>query len=203
MKRMILTAIILIGISINAFGYDYANKQLAPIGYTLNLSPEVKDLLKQQSPDIFATEKAETKFRFIVYFALENALKSKGISVLPYQCFGKKGSTDEFGFPKMMMHKAAKTGVSKYYFKIDVDVDFAEPVSENKGALVVKMVLTSFKSPSIIPLDKIDTESTTEIIIDKNFLEEFTFQADEPTESSLLAAFDKTSKKLAKIMTQK
>lgn len=203
MKKMILAVITIIGMSFNSFGYDYTKKQLAPIGYSLNLSSDVKDLIKQQSPDIFATQKAETKFRFIIYYALENEMKAKGVNLFPYQCFGKKGSTDEYGFPKMMMHTAAKTGVSKFYFKIDVDVELAKPVSEGKGEITVKMVLTSFKAPSILPLDKIDTETTTEIVLDSKFLEEFVAQTDEISETSLIAAFNKTSAKLAKIMTQK
>lgn len=202
MKNLLLTVLLIAFSTSISNAYDFSNKQLAPINYNLTLSSEVKNLISQINPDFFQDEQAEIKFRFQIYFAVENILKSNGINILPYQCFEPKSSTDKYGFPKITASRAVKTGVSNFYFKIDIALALEKPIENEKGNLLVKMEIIPYKTPSIIPMERIDTETSHEITIDHKFtygLSNF----NEPSNTSLLSAINATAEKLSKIMTQK
>lgn len=202
MKKLAIISTLLIACSLKALCYDFTNKEMALIGYNLTLSTKAKALIEKHNPSIFATPKSETKFWYLCYNSVESYMKMKGINAFPYQCFDKKASYDSYGFPKIAVASAVKTGISKFYYKLDIDISVVEQ-SEGKAKLSVKMWLTPFKSPSIIPMDKLDVDVETEVTLNNQFLEGFTRQADEVAEGTLMSAMNKAADKLTKVMIQK
>lgn len=201
-KLAILTLLIVLTIP-KAFSYDFTNKEIALISLNININKDVKEIIDKSDPTFLSSQKGQTKFRFICYYSVENLMKSKGINVFPYQCFGPKVQTDSYGFPDILINKAIKTDVAKFYYKLNIEILLVQMESSNKARLAVKMILTPYRNRSIIQMDKIDIDIESEIILDGTLLNGFTSNVDEIKEGTLISAINKAADKLTKIMVQK
>lgn len=202
MKKLAIFTALILAFSLKALCYDFTNKELALINFNLTLSPDVKSTIEKADANIFSTDKATTKFWYLCYNSVESYMKMKGINVFPPQCFGKKASYDSFGFPKISIASAVKTGVAKFYYRLDIDISILQ-LSEKNAKVLIKMAVTPFKSPSIIPMEKLDIEMESEVNLDNNFLEGFTRQSDSVTEGTLMNCLNKAADKLTKVMIQR
>lgn len=202
MKKLALLAL-MVALTTQAFSYDFTNKELALINLNIDLKKEIREMIDKSNPSFLASPKGENKFHFLCYYSVENSMKAKGINVFPLQCFGSKAATDSYGFPDIAITKAVKTNVAKFYYKLDIEIALLQMVDSGKAKISVKMVLTPFRSSSIIPMEKIDVDVESEVALNEAFLEGFTANADEVKEGSLMWAIGRASDKLTKIMVQK
>ncbi|WP_320052538.1 hypothetical protein [uncultured Acetobacteroides sp.] len=202
MKKFALLALT-VALATQAFSYDFTNKELALNNLNIDLKKEIREMMDKSDPSFLASPKGENKFHFLCYYTVESSMKAKGINVFPLQCFGSKAAIDAYGFPDIATSKAVKTNVAKYYYKLDIEIALLQMVNHSKAKISVKMILTPFRSPSIIPMEKIDVNVESEVALNEAFLEGFTANADEVKEGSLMWAICRASDKLSKIMVQK
>jgi hypothetical protein len=202
MKKLALMALMVV-LATQAFSYDFTNKELALINLNIDLKKEIREMIDKSNPSFLASPKGENKFHFLCYYSVESSMKAKGINVFPLQCFGSKAATDSYGFPDIAITKAVKTNVAKFYYKLDIEIALLQMADSGKAKISVKMVLTPFRSSSIIPMGKIDVDVESEVALNEAFLEGFTANADEVKEGSLMWAIGRASDKLTKIMVQK
>lgn len=203
MKKLAVMTLLIVLAATKAFSYDFTNKEIALIGLNINLAKEVKEIIDKSNPTFLESQKGQTKFRFLCYYSVESQMKSKGINAFPYQCFGPKVSADSFGFPNIMINNAIKTDVAKFYYKLDIELLLIQMVDSSKAKLSIKMVLTPYRNKSIIPMDKIDIDMESEVILDAAFLDGFTANVDDIKEGTLMYFINKAADKLTKIMVQK
>lgn len=202
MKKLVLLCVAIAGFASHAYCYDFYNKELALIEFNVKTSSEVKSLINKADPSFLSDSNSYSKFLFVSYFSIEKSLKARGINVLPMQCFGEKAGNDSFGFPSLSARRAVKTGVAKFYYKLDIDISIALPIEENKTKLLVKMTITPYKSPSIIPMEKVNIEQDCEVVADENLLQGYTQKCNSPLDNTLLSAINKAADKLTKVMVK-
>lgn len=203
MKKLTLLALMVVLAATKAFPFDFTNKEVALINLNLHLKKEVREMIDKSNPTFLASQKGENKFHFLCYYSVESSMKAKGINALPFQCFGTKAATDSYGFPNISISKAIKTNVSKFYYKLDIEIALLQMVDSSKAKISVKMTFTPFRNTSIIPMDKIDVDVESEVALNESFLEGFSVNADDIKEGSLMWAINRASDKLTKILVQK
>lgn len=203
MKKLTLLALMVVLAATKVFPFDFTNKEVALINLNLNLKKEVREMIDKSNPTFLASQKGENKFHFLCYYSVESSMKAKGINALPFQCFGPKVATDSYGFPNISISKAIKTNVSKFYYKLDIEIVLLQMVDSNKAQISVKMIFTPFRNTSIIPMEKIDVDVESEVTLNESFLEGFTGNADVIKEGTLMWAINRASDKLTKILVQK
>jgi hypothetical protein len=202
MKKFALL-VLMVTLATQAFSYDFTNKELALTNLNIDLKKEIRELIDKSNPPFLASQKGENKFHFLCYYSVESRMKAKGINALSLQCFGSKAAADSYGLPDIAITKAVKTNVAKFYYKLDIEIALLQLVDSGKAKISVKMVLTPFRSTSIIPMEKIDVDVESEVALNEVFLDGFTANADEIKEGTLMWAIDRASDKLTKIMVQK
>lgn len=202
MKKLALLAL-MVALATQAFSYDFTNKGLALTNLNIDLKKEVREMIDKSNPSFLASQKGENKFHFLCYYSVESSMKAKGINAFPFQCFGSKAATDSYGFPNISISTAIKTNVAKFYYKLDIEIALLQMADSGKAKISVKMVLTPFRSTSIIPMEKIDVDVESEVALNEAFLDGFAANADEIKEGTLMWAIDRASDKLTKIMVQK
>ena len=203
MKKLAILTVMAVLATANAFAYDFTNKGLALISLNIDIKKEVREMIDKSNSSFLASQKGENKFHFLCYYSVESNMKAKGINAFPFQCFGPKVASDSYGFPNISITTATKTNVAKFYYKLDIELSLVQMENPNKAKIAVKMVLTPFRSTSIIPMEKIDVNVESEVILNEAFLDGFTANTDEVKEGTLMWAIDRASDKLTKIMVQK
>jgi hypothetical protein len=202
MKKLALLALMVV-LANQAFSYDFTNKELALINLNIDLNKKVKEMIDMSNPSFLASQKGENKFHFLCYYSVESSMKVKGINAFPFQCFGPKVAADSYGFPNISISTAIKANVAKFYYKLDIELSLVQMVDSTKAKMSVKMVLTPFRNSSIIPMEKIDVNVESDVLLNEAFLDGFTANTDEIKEGTLMWAINRASDKLTKIMVQK
>lgn len=115
-----------------AFAQKLANKQLTLLDYNLSISDDiVKELAGLESyVDGIKTyndpgnNKLEAIFVHVIYYTLKEKMEEQlAVEILPINTFLRKVKYDDYGYPKTNIRKAMKKGYSKYYFKVDAEIE--------------------------------------------------------------------------------
>jgi len=203
MKKLVILSLLLLGMGVSSWGYDFTNKELALINNSLSFNSKVKGWINEKHPGLFDNKKEEMKLRYKCFSIFDGLMKSRTINTLSIKCFGDKASYDDFGFPDISARAAVKTNVAKFYYRLETSIDVVKDVEKGIAIISVKMAVTPFKSPSIIPMEKIDVTVESEVAINESFLSGLDGSNTEPTEASLHNAIFKAADKLTKVLTQK
>jgi hypothetical protein len=184
MKR-ILVLFILLSLAIAPFkasSINYKNKQLALIAFNLTISPnmlEKLNTLENHFPDVKnqKNNKVIKKIKDMTWIVLEERLQREiGMYILPINAYGKEFDYDQYEYPNTSINKAIRRGISKYYMRIDMTIDFEEiskpsVVSSTLKNIIdttnktnkvelpqpkakVSITLTTFSEKGIMPIDK-------------------------------------------------
>lgn len=165
-----------------ASSINYKNKQLALIAFNLTISPnmlEKLNTLENHFPEarVPKTDKVIKKIKDMTWIVLEERLQKEiGMYILPINAYGKEFDYDEYEYPNTSINKAIRRGISKYYMKIDITIDFEEIDKPSVVSSTLKHItdtinstntteiphpkarvtitLTTFSEKGIMPIDK-------------------------------------------------
>ena len=129
-KHILLFLVILISINISA--QNIKNKQFSLYNYTLSVSDDlIEEMASLESfIDNIETyndpgnEKLKAILVHIIYYNLIEKLESKlEMEILPVNTFMREVKYDDYGYPKTNIREAFKKGYSRFYFKIEIDIE--------------------------------------------------------------------------------
>lgn len=166
----------------NANAINYKNKQLALIAFNLTISPsmlEKLNTLENHFPEAKnkKNNKVIKRIKDMTWSVLEERLQKEiGMYILPINAYGKEFDYDQYEYPNTNINKAIRRGISKYYMKIDMTIDFEEIAKPSVVSTTLKNIidttnktsnaelpqpkarvsitLTTFSEKGIIPIDK-------------------------------------------------
>ena len=172
-KYFLFVLILIIAQSISA--QKVQNKQFSLFNYNLTISDEVTEELSdlESFVDNIKTyndpgnDKLQAIFVHIIYYTLKDKFVNElEMEVLPINTFMRNVKYDDYGYPETSVRTAIKKGYSKYFFKIDVNIESLteETKKENPKifeevdypAIFPQMTITIsiFNKEGVIPVDK-------------------------------------------------
>lgn len=191
MKIRNLTCILLItlGLFNHAYSQNYRNKQLALISFDVTIEQSLKVVLDEQA-DLFPETDNKKADRIVArlkersWYLIKDKLENETeMYILPLNAHGKSFKYDDYGFPDVSINRALRVGTSKYYIKVDLELnsvsyqkdtgygastsetDTTEIIEVKEGDIIpeVKVTITSFTNNGIIPMHKASGYSTVKL----------------------------------------
>jgi len=160
---------------------DFSYQQFTLIGYTIQLSDDFQEAGGNVAKTLDNTgypDKLHEFFAHQTYSQLVRLFeKELNIYVLPVNSLGKKARYDDLGYPEVSIQKAIREGSTKYFLKVDVNIQldnqskkvkgynpadgYAQPVVainvslySNKGYMPVKTATGTGRTGELIKIDK-------------------------------------------------
>lgn len=130
LKALPLALLVLVILPFNAGSINYRNKHLALIAFNVTISPQVMERLnsyENQFPDIknHRANKIIKRIKDITWILLEDRLEREiGLYLYPVNIYGNQFDYDEFEFPNTSINKAIRRGNSKFYMRVDLNIEF-------------------------------------------------------------------------------
>jgi len=169
-------------LSTNLFSQKVANKQFTLIDYDLTITKDVVEELSSLESYIDGIEtyndpgnnKLEAIFVHIIYFTLKEKFEEElEMEILPINTFLRKVKYDDYGYPKTTIRDAMKKGYSKYYFKLNAEIESLTEETMEEDTLMYKDIdypvifpkisleVIVYNKDGIIPVDKWISSSTS------------------------------------------
>ncbi|MBU8893773.1 MAG: hypothetical protein KOO66_13420 [Bacteroidales bacterium] len=129
-KHILLFLVILISISVSA--QNIKNKQFSLYNYNLSISDDLIEEIASLESFIDnvetyndpGNEKLKAILVHIIYYSLKDKLSSElEMEILPVNTFMREVKYDDYGYPKTNIREALKKGYSRFYFRIEVDIE--------------------------------------------------------------------------------
>ncbi len=180
MRRFVFISvfILLFVIPFQVGSINYRDKEITLISFSVNIHSDTKKYLEQfnsyfPSAKNSSADNIIAKIKEQTWGSLTDILQREiGMIILPINTLGSSISYDDYGFPDVSVGKAQRKGFSKYYMKIDVQIEpeispypvnikakkdsTIRPVKLKNGEIkpVVIITLTTYPNNGIIPLGK-------------------------------------------------
>lgn len=113
----------------NSKSFFYRNKQFVLISFNVTINEYVKaridehkHLFPPHSNPKVDPVKARIKQRVWVHLE-ERIVREVGLYVLPLNAYGEQFSYDIYGFPDMPINRALRRGTSRFYLRVDLNID--------------------------------------------------------------------------------
>lgn len=182
--KKIISALIVISISLSSFGKVYMNKEFALFDFNIEINETLmQKFVDRYGPIISKVPNAEgvmKKLKDNFYYAFkEFMVNEKEIIILPINTYGDKITYDMVGYPDTKLKKVVRVGDAHYYFKLDIEIiDFLE---EEKDFLdeylkdvedpleyimpIFKMTMSIYDRNGMLPIDKFESEIKAEELV--------------------------------------
>lgn len=130
-KRYLLLVIITLLATVT-FAQKVKNKQFTLISYNLNISKDFEEELSGLESFIdniktyndAGNEKLKAILVHVIYYKLKEDFEDElEMEILPINTFMRNVKYDDFGYPNASIREALRKGDSKFYFKIDVNLE--------------------------------------------------------------------------------
>ena len=190
MRKNISLAIFILFVIIPFHGgsINFRDKEMTLISFNVNIHSEIKkhlDHFDNLFPSIKNTnaDKIIAKIKEQSWGSLVDVLQREtGMIILPISTFGKSISYDIYNFPNVNISKAQQKGFSKYYMKIDIQINpevltnmssskakkdtSIKPIKLKIGEIkpVITITLTAYPNNGIIPIGKYIGVSDTQAV---------------------------------------
>ena len=172
-RYFLLIVIMIIAQSISA--QKVKNKQFSLINYNLTISDEITEELSDLESYIDniktyndpGNDKLQAIFVHIIYFSLKEQLEQDlEMEILPINTFMREVKYNDYGYPKTSIRDAIKKGYSKYYFKVEANIEsLTEDKQKEKPEMFeeidypvifpqMSIEITIYNNEGVIPVDK-------------------------------------------------
>lgn len=123
--------------SLLSHAQDFSYQQFTLIGYSIDLSDDFQEAgekLAQTLDNTSYPDKLQGFFAHQTYSQLVRLFeKELNIYVLPVNSLGKKARYDDLGYPEISIQKAIREGSTKYFLKVDVNIQLDNQSMKVKG----------------------------------------------------------------------
>jgi hypothetical protein len=173
-RRLFLISVVSL-LSFSVYSQKVANKQFTLLDYDLTISKEIaKEISSLESYiDNIKTyndpgnNKLEAILVHIIYFTLKEKFEEQlMMEILPINTFLRKVKYDDYGYPKTTIRDALKKGYSKYYFKLETNLESLTEKTTKEDTLMYKDIdyptifpqltiqITLYNKDGVLPVDK-------------------------------------------------
>jgi len=132
-KLLALFLLLLVILPFNAGSINYRNKHLALIALNVTISPQMMEHLsglESSFPEVknHKTNKIIKRIKDITWILLEDRLEREiGLYLYPVNIYGNQFDYDAYDFPNTPINKAIRRGNSKFYIRVDLNIEFEIP----------------------------------------------------------------------------
>ena len=175
MGKRIFLFVVLLAFATNLFSQNVANKQFTLLNYDLSISKELTQELTSLESYIEGIKtyndpgnnKLEAILVHTIYYTLKEQFEEQlKMIILPINSFLNKVKYNDYGYPKTNIRTALKKGYSKFYFKINVNIESVteetreedpkmfENITEPVVLPKITIEITIYNEEGVIPVDK-------------------------------------------------
>jgi hypothetical protein len=194
-KKYFLLLIIVLFTS-TLFGQNIKNKQFSLFSYELSISKDLIDELSELESFVDGiktyndpgNEKLKAIFVHTLFYNLKDNLQNElEMEILPVNTFMREVKYDDYGYPKTNIREALKKGFSRFYFKVEVELEsltknkreenpeLFEDIDYNVTYPQINIRITVYNNQGVIPVAKWEGSSTSKypLVVNEYLLKGF------------------------------